>query len=111
MRWTGFLVGGILLAVASGLFNPAMQALISRHCHAEEQGEVLGANQGMASLARALGPILAGLLFEYMFPAMPYYVSAGLCLIVTAGIFIRRGNFALPVAQSAAARPDALPPK
>ncbi len=110
-RWTGFLVGGILLAVGSGLFNPAMQALISRHCHADEQGEVLGANQGMASLARALGPILAGLLFEYMFPAMPYYVSAGLCLIVTAGLFIRRETFALPTPESAAARPDVLPSK
>lgn len=108
-RWTGFLFGGILLAVGSGLFNPAMQALISRHCNAEEQGEVLGANQGMASLARALGPILAGLLFEYMFPAMPYYVSAGLCLIVTAGIFIQRAKFSLPTPASPSARPDALP--
>ncbi len=110
-RWTGFLAGGILLAIGSGLFNPAMQALISRHCHADEQGEVLGANQGMASLARALGPILAGLLFEYVFPAMPYYVSAGLCLIVTAGIFIKREKFALPAPTSVEARPDALPSK
>ena len=110
-RWTGFLGGGILLAIGSGLFNPAMQALISRHCHSDEQGEVLGANQGMGSLARAMGPILAGLLFEYVFPAMPYYVSAGLCLIVTAGIFIKREKFALPESKPAAARPDALPSK
>ncbi|MCL5946231.1 MAG: MFS transporter [Planctomycetes bacterium] len=110
-RWTGFLAGGILLAVGSGLFSPSMQALISRHCTADEQGEVLGANQGMASLARALGPILAGLLFEYMFPAMPYYVSAGLCLLVTAGIFINRTNFALPAPATAAVLPDALPSK
>ena len=110
-RWTGFLAGGILLAIGSGLFNPAMQALISRHCHSDEQGEVMGANQGMGSLARALGPILAGLLFEYVFPAMPYYVSAGLCLLVTAGIFIKREKFALPESKSVAARPDALPSK
>ncbi|MGC9259251.1 MAG: MFS transporter [Phycisphaerae bacterium] len=110
-RWTGFLVGGVLLAVGSGLFSPSMQALISRHCTADEQGEVLGANQGMASLARALGPILAGLLFEYMFPAMPYYVSAGLCLIVTAGIFINRAKFVLPAPASAAVLQDALPSK
>ncbi len=100
-----------MLAIGSGLFNPAMQALISRHCHADEQGEVLGANQGMASLARAMGPILAGLLFEYVFPAMPYYVSAGLCLIVTAGIFIKRSKFALPEPVSVEQRPDALPSK
>ncbi len=110
-RWTGFLVGGILLAVGSGLFSPSMQSLISRHCNADEQGDVLGANQGMASLARALGPILAGLLFQYVFPAMPYYLSAILCLLVTAAIFHRRRQLQLPAPIAAAEDPVALPAK
>ncbi|HMD54390.1 MAG TPA: MFS transporter, partial [Phycisphaerae bacterium] len=59
--WTGFLLGGLLLAIGNGIFNPSMQSLISRHASANEQGEILGANQGMASLARAIGPLLAGL--------------------------------------------------
>ncbi len=95
-KWTGFLSGGLLLAIGSGIFNPAMQSLISRHCNADEQGEVLGANQGMASLARCAGPILAGLLFEYLFPASPYYVSAALCLAVTLMVVVNRAKFSLP---------------
>ncbi len=106
-RWTGFLAGGILLAIGSGLFNPSMQSLISRHCSAGEQGEVLGATQGMASLARALGPVVAGVLFEYAFPAMPYYVSAALCVLVTLVVFSGRAKYRPPVAPPVAVTADA----
>lgn len=101
--WTGFLIGGICLAIGGGLYNPSIQSLISRHCSADEQGEILGANQGMASLARATGPILAGLLFEYLFPASVYYVSAALCFIVALVVMSRRRAFAPPAAEAAPA--------
>ncbi len=95
--WTGFLAGGICLAIGGGLYNPSIQSLISRHCSAAEQGEILGANQGMASLARATGPISAGLLFEYVFPASAYYVSASLCFLVALLVMSRRPSFELPL--------------
>ena len=95
--WTGFLAGGVCLAIGSSLYTPAMQSMISRHCGTEEQGEILGANQGMASLARATGPILAGILFEYVMPASPYYVSAVLSVIVALAIFLGRKRFHPPV--------------
>ncbi len=82
-RWTGFGVGCAFLAVGSSIFNPSLQSLISRHAGSSEQGEVLGANQGMASLARAAGPVLAGVLFQYLSPASPYYVSAAMCVVVS----------------------------
>jgi MFS family permease len=94
--WTGFLAGGVCLALGSGLYTPAMQSMISRHAAAEDQGEILGANQGMASLARATGPILAGLLFEYVMPASPYYVSAVFSVIVALAIFMGRKRFRPP---------------
>jgi DHA1 family tetracycline resistance protein-like MFS transporter len=101
--WTGFLAGGVCLAIGGGLYNPSIQSLISRHCSADEQGEILGANQGMASLARATGPILAGVLFEYVFPSSVYYVSASLCFIVALAVMSRRRAFALPPAAEPAA--------
>ncbi len=76
--WTGFVIGCAFLALGSSLFNPSVQALISQHAPASEQGEIMGANQGMASLARALGPMLGGILFQYVTPGTPYYVAAGL---------------------------------
>ena len=36
----------------------------------------------MASLARGVGPILAGVLYASFAPEAPYYASAGICLVV-----------------------------
>ncbi len=69
--WTGFVVGSACLSLGSSLFNPSLQSLISRHAGPREQGEVLGAMQGMASLARATGPIAAGLLFQFVWANSP----------------------------------------
>ncbi len=95
--WTGFALGCSFLALGSSLFNPSLQSLISRHTPPREQGEILGASQGMASLARATGPIIAGLLFAYLWTntplegSAPYYLSAALCLLVSLwAITIRR---------------------
>ncbi|MGN6367213.1 MAG: MFS transporter [Phycisphaerae bacterium] len=87
--WTGFIVGSAFLAFGSSLFNPSIQALVSRHASNKEQGEVLGAFQGMASLARGIGPLVAGALYAYAWfntsyeGAAPYFFSAALSLLVT----------------------------
>ena len=86
--WTGFILGSAFLAFGSSLFNPSIQALVSRHASNKEQGEVLGAFQGMASLARGLGPLLAGTLYASFWlntnyeGAAPYFFSAALSLLV-----------------------------
>ncbi|MEI8196877.1 MAG: MFS transporter [Phycisphaerae bacterium] len=94
-RWTGIVVGCGILAVGSSLFNPSIQALISRHAGAQEQGAILGANAGLASLARVAGPVLAGVLFEYgagseRWPGLPYYVSAVITVGVAGAAIIQR---------------------
>jgi len=81
--WPDLAIGSMLLAVGSSIFNPSVQSLISRHAGDNEQGEVLGASQGMASLARAAGPLLAGYLYWKISPGMPFYVSAGICVLVS----------------------------
>jgi DHA1 family tetracycline resistance protein-like MFS transporter len=80
--WTGFIIGSAFLALGSSLFNPSIQSLVSRHASSREQGEVMGAFQGMSSLARGVGPLAAGALYAAIAPEIPYYVSAGLCVIV-----------------------------
>src|ERR1035437_1101474 len=102
-RWMGLTIGCVFLAVGSSIFNPSLQSLISRHAGSSEQGEVLGANQGMASLARAVGPVCAGLLFEYVSPETPYYASAALCIAVSLWAVAIRGKLAPPPSEQAAA--------
>jgi MFS transporter, DHA1 family, tetracycline resistance protein len=101
--WTGFAVGSAFLAIGSSIFNPSLQSLISRHAKRSEQGEILGANQGMASLARATGPILAGLFFEYLSPESPYYISAALCFLVSIWAIGIRSKLVPPAATAEAA--------
>ncbi|HUO10223.1 MAG TPA: MFS transporter [Phycisphaerae bacterium] len=102
--WTGFILGSAFLAFGSSLFNPSIQSLVSRHASSKEQGEVLGAFQGMASLARGVGPLLAGALYAYVWintgyeGAAPYFFSAALCLIVTIWAIAARKKIAPPAA-------------
>jgi MFS family permease len=46
-----------------GLTQPSVNSLISRRAGGEEQGEVMGVSQSVASLSRVLGPFAAGFCF------------------------------------------------
>ena len=52
-----------LLALGSGLVNPSTSGLISLYAGADEQGRVLGIYRSLGSLARAITPIVAGVVF------------------------------------------------
>ena len=58
-----FAVAVSALALGMGLTQPSLNSLISRRAGREEQGEVMGVSQSVASLARVLGPIAAGFFF------------------------------------------------
>ena len=51
------------LALGSGLVNPATTGLISLYASASDQGRVLGIFRSLGSLARAITPMLAGIVF------------------------------------------------
>lgn len=65
-----------LLAIGYGLASPSIASLISRRTASDKQGEVLGANQSAQSLARILGPIIAGLIYEFVGVQPVYFVEA-----------------------------------
>ncbi|HZS82969.1 MAG TPA: MFS transporter [Stellaceae bacterium] len=71
-----------LLALGMGLTQPSLNSLVSRQSGAHEQGEVMGVAQSTGSLARILGPALAGFLFGHYGRNAPYYAGAVLLLFV-----------------------------
>ncbi len=77
-----FCVTAIIMAMGTGLLNPAKSALISRGAPDDEQGAVLGLNQSFAAMGRMLGPIFSGMLFEW-FVGAPFFSAAGLLLIAS----------------------------
>ena len=64
------------LAIGMGLLNPSINSLISRQAGIEERGGIMGVAQSGASLARVVGPAVAGPLFELLGRNAPYYAGA-----------------------------------
>ncbi|MFQ5845038.1 MAG: MFS transporter, partial [Planctomycetota bacterium] len=57
------LLANLLIALGQGLRGPSLQALISRAASGDEQGRILGAAQGVGSIARILGPMMGSSLY------------------------------------------------
>jgi MFS transporter, DHA1 family, tetracycline resistance protein len=74
---------GMLILIASGygLGTTAVTTLISRRTGRELQGEALGLNQSVLSLARVIGPIAGGMVYQAMGPAAPYLGGAAVAMI------------------------------
>jgi MFS family permease len=83
------------LAAGWGLANPNIASLISRGARADAQGGTLGVSQSAASLARVLGPFIAGVIFQHLAPASPYVAGAALAL-VSAALAVRLQSANMP---------------
>jgi DHA1 family tetracycline resistance protein-like MFS transporter len=71
----------ILIASGYGLGTTALTTLISRRTGRELQGEALGLNQSVLSLARVIGPIAGGLVYQAKGPAAPYLGAAAVAIV------------------------------
>lgn len=74
-----------LLALAMGLFGPAMQSLFSRAAPEGMKGAILGAGQSSMSTARILGPAGGGFFFGWLGASAPFLI--GLALLIAALLF------------------------
>ena len=70
------LVAMALLAYGAGVSNPALSSLISLRSPDEARGATLGISQAATSLARILGPALAGLAFGGLGRSGPFLAGA-----------------------------------
>jgi DHA1 family tetracycline resistance protein-like MFS transporter len=68
------------LGVGQAIVSPSLSTVLSRESHAEQQGSTLGIGQSSNAAARAVGPIVAGGLFD-LNRALPYAASAVLVLV------------------------------
>ena len=76
------LIDMALLAIGFGILNPAVTSLVSRAAGTTERGGILGVNQSGQSLARILGPLIAGLVYGAAGRDAPYYVGAVIMVAV-----------------------------
>jgi len=74
-----------ILAFGFALSTPAINSLISLEAGETERGAVMGASRSASTLARVIGPILAGVLFAQLGRDAPYFfgmaVMFGVCIV------------------------------
>lgn len=88
--WIGaiLLVGGV---IGHALWQPAATAIVSRATAPDRQGAILGAASASGSLARVIGPVLAGALFSGVGEWAPL-VFAGVFMLPGAWLGWRAGR-------------------
>lgn len=78
----GMLYGGLAFLAAGGaMATPCLSALVSLYTPADRQGEILGVFRSLGALARAIGPILACVLYWQFGSESPYLAGAVVLLI------------------------------
>ncbi|MDH3529166.1 MAG: MFS transporter, partial [Acidobacteriota bacterium] len=88
----GLLVGIAFFALGNSLSSPALSSLASKVASEREQGKAMGVMQSAASLARAIGPALAGVLLNNAFGDIDDFTifrtfwTAAALMVVTFGV-------------------------
>ena len=75
-HWSFFLVATAMAGAGQALVAPTLLGLVSRLALESTQGSAMGAYQSVQSLARVIGPLGAGLLFDFAGENAPYQVAA-----------------------------------
>ena len=78
------LFAGAVNAIGRSLQQPPIATLISKVSDRNEQGTVFGLYHGMSSLARSLGPIIAGMVFYYVHITAQFALAG----MMTAGVAV-----------------------
>jgi DHA1 family tetracycline resistance protein-like MFS transporter len=100
------LPGGIMNAVGRSISTPTLHGLISKSSDPREQGTVFGLMHGLSSIARVIGPVVAGLAYQRHETA-PYWISGAIMVGVTIWILAvhamskRAADAAAPVTPAA----------
>lgn len=92
-------------AFGMALTMPNVSAMISRSVDPDQQGAMLGLNMASSSIARIVGPVIAGFIFSHIGHDWPFLIGAALTvpaavMAVNAGRAFRKRQAAEPAAAS-----------
>jgi multidrug resistance protein len=74
--WVALVPALLALTVGQGLVQTTMSSTLAGRADPRRRGELLGAQQSAGGLARVLGPLLGGFLFQQIGPGAPYIAGA-----------------------------------
>ncbi len=79
-----------IISIGDGAVTPMLSTLLSFASAPEARGETLGLAQGIAGLARVIGPVAAGSAFAVGGPAAPFLVGSALVVVAALIAFSAR---------------------
>ncbi|MHB8669396.1 MAG: MFS transporter [Acidimicrobiales bacterium] len=86
----------LALVVGQGLVSPSLTATFAARA-GRRRGGVLGVQQSVNGLARVVGPVGGGVLFQQLNPSAPYLAGAGVmaaCALLVGALWGRGGGLA-----------------
>jgi multidrug resistance protein len=96
-----FALAMLAIPVGTSLLFPATSSLVTRYAAKAEVGQTLGLQQAFGGVARMVGPITAGALFQHAGMRSPFFAASGLMAL--------NGLFIVPLSRATAKM--AVPPE
>jgi multidrug resistance protein len=88
--WPVLFVSLAVLAIGQGVATPSLTSLVAEAAPEERRGEALGYQQSAGALARIVGPVAAGAIFDGIGVGAPYILGGALVLLAV--ILVTRGS-------------------
>jgi MFS family permease len=85
-----FITALLFQAFGFAMTNPSLSSLTSRNALPGAQGATMGVYQSAGSLARVIGPITAGFLFDHLGIAIPFWAASGLFAAACGIVMIKK---------------------
>jgi MFS family permease len=101
LGWAGLVVALLSLTIGQGLLTPTLSSAVSGRA-GRQRGRWLGWQQSAGGLARVLGPVIAGSLFEFTGVGAPYVLGCILALLALT--LVPRPAPAVPLRREPSAR-------
>jgi DHA1 family tetracycline resistance protein-like MFS transporter len=109
LAWAPMLIilglAGAMNATGRSLQGPTLSSLLSKFSDPRDQGVVFGLYHGLSSLARIVGPIIAGLTYPLWRNTGPFWTSGMIVLIVAVWTIAVRAQAARHATPSQAIEP------
>ncbi len=70
-----FVIALFIQSIGYAITNPSLSSLVSKNASEGSQGSTMGVYQSAGSLARMLGPLVAGVLFDKLGIQVPFWAS------------------------------------
>lgn len=90
--WPVLIISLALLVIGQGLITPMTTSLIAGRAHGNRRGAVLGVQQAVGSMARVVGPVCGGFLFNQLGIGAPSWFGAVLVVVALVILLISRNT-------------------